>query len=153
MVVVVVGVEGLAEVLHGGGVQLAVFLGQANHLVARVLDGAGLVGGHMAGGGGNDALPALQHGGNDDGVRLGAAGDEGHVGIRAGAGRANLLLGACAVRVGAVAGHLLKVGLHQLLQDGGVGALAVVVFKIVHFRFPSLSQDKFIICLLGAVVN
>ena len=34
MVVVRVGVEGLAEILHRGGVQLAVFLGQADDLVA-----------------------------------------------------------------------------------------------------------------------
>ncbi len=44
--------------------------------MAGVLDGTGLVGGHMAGGGSQHALPALQHGGDDDGVGLGAAGDE-----------------------------------------------------------------------------
>ena len=138
VVVVGVGVEGLAEVLHRGGVQLAVFLGQADHLVARVLDGSGLMARHMAGGGGNHALPAVQQGSNDDGVGLGAARDKAHVCLGAGAGGADLLFGACAVGVGAIAGHFLQIRLHQLLQDGGVGALAVVVFKIVHFRIPSL---------------
>ena len=100
--------------------------------MAGVLDGAGLVPGYMAGGSSHYALPPLQHGRNDDGVALGAAGDELHVGLRAGAGGADLLPGAGAVGVGAVAGDLFKVGLGQLLQNGGVCTLAVVVFKIQH---------------------
>ena len=67
-----------------------------------------------------------------DGVALGAAGDELHIGLRAGAGGADLLPGAGAVGVGAVAGDLFKVGLGQLLQNGGMCTLAVVVFKIQH---------------------
>ena len=90
----------------------------------------------MAGGRGQHALPALQHGGNDDGVGLGAAGDEGYVGVRAGAGGADLLPRTGAVGVGAVAGHLFKVGLGQLLQDGGMGTLAVVIFKVQHKNAP-----------------
>ena len=86
----------------------------------------------MAGGSGQHTLPPLQHGRNDDGVGLGAAGNEGHIRIRAGAGRADLLLGTGAIGVGAVAGHLFKVGLGQLLQNGGMGTLAVVVFKVQH---------------------
>ena len=104
--------------------------------MAGVLDGTGFVGGHMAGGRGQHALPALQHGGNDDGVGLGAAGDEGHVGVRAGAGGADLLPCTGAVGVGAVAGHFFKVGLGQLLQDGGMGTLAVVIFKVQHKNAP-----------------
>ena len=132
MVVVVVGVEGSHQRPQLGGVQLAVVLGQGNDLVAGVLDGTGLVPGHMAGGSSHHALPPLQHGRDDDGVALGAAGDELHIGLRAGAGGADLLPGAGAVGVGAVAGDLFKVGLGQLLQNGGVCTLAVVVFKIQH---------------------
>ena len=136
MVVVDVGIEGGAPVPYIGGRHLALVGRQADHFVAGVLDGTGFVGGHMAGGRGQHALPALQHGGNDDGVGLGAAGDEGHVGVRAGAGGADLLPCAGAVGVGAVAGHLFKVGLGQLLQDGGMGTLAVVIFKVQHKNAP-----------------
>ena len=88
--------------------------------------------GHMAGGGGDDALPAAERGGDDDGVGLGAARDEENICLGAGAGGAYLLLCAGAVGVGAVAGDLFKVGLGQLLQNGGVCTLAVVVFKVQH---------------------
>ena len=132
MVVVVIGVEGGCQRPQLGGVQLAVVLRQGDDLVAGVLDGTGFVPGHMAGGSSHYALPPLQHGRDDDGVALGAAGDELHVGLRAGAGGADLLPGAGAVGVGAVAGDLFKVGLGQLLQNGGVCTLAIVVFKIQH---------------------
>ena len=107
-------------------------LRQGDDLVAGILDGTCLVPGHMTGGSSHYALPPLQHGRDDDGVALGAAGDELHIGLRAGAGGADLLAGAGAVGVGAVAGDLFKVGLGQLLQNGGVCTLAVVVFKIQH---------------------
>ena len=60
------------------------------------------------------------------------AGDEEDVCLGAGAGGAYLLLCAGAVGVGAVAGHLLEVRFRQLLQDGGMRTLAVVVLKIQH---------------------
>ena len=132
VVVIVVGVEGSHQFPQLGGVQLAVVLRQGNHLVAGVLDGTGFMTGYMAGGSSHHALPPLQHGRDDDGVALGAAGDELHIGLRAGAGGADLLPGAGAVGVGAVAGDLFKVGLGQLLQNGGMCTLAVVVFKIQH---------------------
>ena len=132
VVVVVVGVEGGHQCPQLGSVQLAVVLGQGDDLVAGVLDGTCLVPGYMTGGSSHYALPPLQHGRDDDGVALGAAGDELHIGLRAGAGGADLLAGAGAVGVGAVAGDLFKVGLGQLLQNGGVCTLAVVVFKIQH---------------------
>ena len=132
MVVIVVGVEGSHQFPQLGGVQLAVVLRQGDHLVAGVLDGTGFMTGYMAGGSSHYALPPLQHGCDDDGVALCAAGDELHIGLRAGAGGADLLPGAGAVGVGAVAGDFFKVGLGQLLQNGGVCTLAVVVFKIQH---------------------
>ena len=135
MVVVGVGVEGGAPAAHIGGAHLALVGGQRDDLVAGVLDGTGFVGGNVAGGGGQHALPALQHGRNDDGVGLRAAGNKGDVRIRAAAGGADLGFGAGAVGVGAVAGHLFKVGLGQLLQNSGVCTLAVVVFKIKHLIF------------------
>mgnify|MGYP000467761374 CR=1 FL=1 len=49
------GIEEMAEILHRGGIQLAVLLGQADDLVAGELDGTRLMTGHMAGGGGDDA--------------------------------------------------------------------------------------------------
>ena len=147
VVVVRVGVEGLAEVLYIGGVQLAVLLGQADDLVAGELDGTRLMTGHMAGGGGDDALPAAERGGDDDGVGLGAAGDEEDVCLGAGAGGADLLLCAGAVGVGAVAGHLLEVRFRQLLQDGGMRTLAVVVLKIQHILSLSFITIKKMILL------
>ena len=147
VVVVRVGVEGLAEILHRGGIQLAVLLGQADDLVAGELDGTRLMTGHMAGGGGDDALPAAERGGDDDGVGLGAAGDEEDVGLGAGAGGAYLLLCAGAVGVGAVAGHLLEVRFRQLLQDGGMRTLAVVVLKIQHILSLSFIMIKKMILL------
>ena len=147
VVVVRVGVEGLAEILHRGGIQLAVLLGQADDLVAGELDGTRLMTGHMAGGGGDDALPAAEHGGDDDGVGLGAAGDEEDVCLGAGAGGAYLLFCAGAVGVGAVAGHLLEVRFRQLLQDGGMRTLAVVVLKIQHILSLSFITIKKMILL------
>ena len=132
VVVVTVGVESGHQLPQLGSIHLAVVLRQSDHLVAGVLDGTGLVPGHMAGGSGHHALPPLQHGRNDDGVALRTAGNELHIGLRAGAGSADLLAGAGAVGVGAVARDLFKVGLGQLLQNGGVCTLAVVVFKIQH---------------------
>ena len=146
VVVVRVGVEGLAEVLYIGGVQLAVLLGQADDLVAGELDGTGLMPGHMAGGGGEHALPAVEQGGNDDGVGLGAARDEGHICLGAGAGGADLLLCAGTVGVGAVAGHFLEVGLGQLLEDGRMRALAVIIFKIQHIRSTPFLQRMTLLC-------
>ena len=132
MVVVAVCVEGGAEVADVGSVQLAILVGQAQHLVAGVLDGPGLVAVDMARGSCHDPFPPVQHRRDDDGVGLGAAGDEGHIRFRAGTGGADLLPRAGTVGVGAVAGHLFKVGLHQLLQDGRMGSLAVVVLKVKH---------------------
>ena len=136
VVVVGIGIEGGAPVAHIGGTHLALVGGQGNDLVAGILNGTGFVCSHMAGGSSHHALPALQHGRNDDGVGLGAAGDEGHVCIRAAAGSADLCFGAGAVGVGAIAGHLFKVGLGQLLQDGRVCTLTVVVLEIQHIVTP-----------------
>ena len=147
VVVVRVGVEGLAEILHRGGIQLAVLLEQADDLVAGELDGTRLMTGHMAGGGGDDALPAAEHGGDDDGVGLGAAGDEEDVCLGEGAGGTYLLFCAGAVGVGAVAGHLLEVRFRQLLQDGGMRTLAVVVLKIQHILSLSFITIKKMILL------
>ena len=90
--------------------------GAGEAFCAEVFKGSELCGIKRGSGG---ALPPLQHGRDDDGVALGAAGDELHIGLRAGAGGADLLAGAGAVGVGAVAGDLFKVGLGQLLQNGG----------------------------------
>ena len=126
----------LTDVFYIGGAHLALVGGQGNDLVAGILNGTGFVCSHMAGSSSHHALPALQHGRNDDGVGLGAAGDEGHVCIRAAAGSADLCFGAGAVGVGAIAGHLFKVGLGQLLQDGRVCTLTVVVLEIQHIVTP-----------------
>ena len=125
-----VGVECSAEILHILGGHFAVGVGQAEHLVARELDGTGLMGGYMAGGGSQHALPAVEHGADDHGVGLSAAGDEEDIRLRAGAGRADLLFGAGTIGVGAVTGNFFKVGLYQFLQNGRVGTLTVVVFKV-----------------------
>ena len=112
---IAIGIEGPAPVLNSPGIQLAVGVRQADDLVARELDGTGLVSGHMAGGCGQHTLPAAQHRCNDDGVALGAARNEPDIGIRCAARRADLLPRAGAIGIGAVAGDLFKVGLHQLL--------------------------------------
>ena len=112
---IAIGIEGPAPVLNRPGIQLAVGVRQADDLVARELDGTGLVSGHMAGGCGQHALPAAQHRCNDDGVALGTARNEPDIGIRCAARRADLLPRAGAIGIGAVAGDLFKVGLHQLL--------------------------------------
>ena len=115
MVHIAIGIEGPAPVLNRPGIQLAVGVRQADDLVARELDGTGLVSGHMAGGCGQHTLPAAQHRCNDDGVALGAARNEPDIGIRCTARRADLLPRTGAIGIGAVAGDLFKVGLHQLL--------------------------------------
>ena len=112
---IAIGIEGPAPVLNRPGIQLAVGVRQADDLVARELDGTGLVSGHMAGGCGQHTLPAAQHRCNDDGVALGAARNEPDIGIRCAARRADLLPRTGAIGIGAVTGDLFKVGLHQLL--------------------------------------
>ena len=52
-----------------------------------------------------------------------------------------------AVGVGAVAGHLLEVRFRQLLQDGGMRTLAVVVLKIQHILSLSFITIKKMILL------
>ena len=49
--------------------------------------------------------------------------------------------------VGAVAGHLLEVRFRQLLQDGGMRTLAVVVLKIQHILSLSFITIKKMILL------
>ena len=103
--------------------------------------------GHMAGGGGDHALPAAGMEAMTmelvwvppEMKKTSASG--------AGAGGADLLLCAGAVGVGAVAGHLLEVRFRQLLQDGGMRTLAVVVLKIQHILSLSFIEIKKMILL------
>ena len=53
---IAIGIEGPAPVLNRPGIQLAVGVRQADDLVARELNGTGLVGSHMAGGCGQHTL-------------------------------------------------------------------------------------------------
>ena len=46
----------------------------------------------------------------------------------------------------AVAGHLLEVGLGQLLEDGRMRALAVIIFKIQHIRSTPFLQRMTLLC-------
>ena len=86
----------------------------------------------MAGLGGHHALGGVQQQVNGQLIGLGAAGDEKHLGLRGLAGRPDLFGGFGAVMVGSVAGHLLQIGAGERLQNAGVAALAVIVFKRKH---------------------
>ena len=135
MLVVAVRVERGAVVVELGGVDLAVMVGERQHLVPGGLDGAGLMHVDVPGGGGHRACIGGGDGVDDGLVGLGAADQEAHIRIRRAAGLADAGLGGFADGVGAVAGELRGVRGFQTFEDAGVGAAAVVVLKGQHGRF------------------
>ena len=106
------------------------------------LHSAGFMAVDVSGVRGDNALIWMQHGVDDDLIGLGAAGDEKHVGVRAGAGGADLFLGGVAVAVLAISGELFQIGFQQVLQNGLVGAFSVVAFKRQHENFSFIYEIR-----------
>ena len=92
--------------------------------------------------GGDDRLVGPQEGGDGQKVCLGAAGEKVDVRLRSGADPADGLPGVVAHGVQGVAAGLLQIGVHQALEDFGVGALAVVVAEAVHGMVPHFQNSK-----------
>ena len=67
--------------------------GKGDDLVAAAFDGAGLVHADMSAFSGNDALPGLQHGGENQGICLRAADKKENVGPGGAAGGTDLFAG------------------------------------------------------------
>ena len=132
VLVVLVGVEGGAEGLHILRAELAALLRQGQDLVAGELDGPGLVGADVAGPGAEDALPGAEQGVDDKLIGLGAAHEKADPPLRAGAGGEDLLRGAPAVGVRAVARQGFQVRLHETAQDLRMGPGDVVTGKGKH---------------------
>ena len=89
----------------------------------------------------HNALIVPQHGGNDGGIGLGAAGKQVHIGPGTAAGRLDFFAGRCGEDVFPVAGFLLEIGGHQALQNAGMGALRVITSKGNHrFAISSTGQ-------------
>ena len=107
----------LAQIVR---VQLAVPVRNGQHLVSGALDGAGLMGVHMAAGGRDNALIRTQQRVDDNHVGLRAAGEEVNLSLRAGAGRLDLLRSGRGDLVISVAGERLHIGLCQMFQNFGV---------------------------------
>ena len=96
--------------LHQSGSQLAVGRIDVADLVARGLDGAGLMGVDVAGVGGDDRLVGLQKRVDDHQIGLGAAHQKVDVGVRGLAQAADQIGGGLAAGVHAVAAGLLRIG-------------------------------------------
>ena len=127
-----VGVEGAQVGGHVGGLQLAIVLGQGDHLVARRLDGARLVHRDVPGVGCDHAFVAGEQRRDDHGVGLRAAHEEEHVGGVVGAGGADALCSARAEPVGTVARSRLQVGGGQGFKDTRMRAGGIVVLEGNH---------------------
>ena len=122
-------------VLHLLRSDLAVGGGQGDDLMARGLDGTGLMAVDVTADGGNHALPGPQDGGDDGGVGLGAAHQKMHVGLRGLAGGLDLLTRRLTVLVLAVAHSLDHICLVELLHHIGMGTLQIVAVEIDHGSF------------------
>ena len=142
MPVAVICVEGLQIVPYVHGIQLAVAVGDGEDLVTGGLHSAGFMAVDVSGVRGDNALIWMQHGVDDDLIGLGAAGDEKHVGVRTGAGGADLFLGGVAVAVLAISGELFQIGFQQVLQNGLVGTFSVVTFKRQHENFSFIYKIR-----------
>ena len=100
--------------------------------MAAKLDGARLVASDMAGLGGKDALVGREQHVDHRRVGLRAAHQKKHVGIGGLTGLANKVLGTLGVRIGAVAGLRLHIGVDERLQHRRMGAVGIVVVKREH---------------------
>ena len=123
-------------VRDSGGRELAVRAGHGDHLVAGGLDGAGLVHVDVAGVGRDHGLPRAQEGGRGELVRLRAADEKVHVGIRAGEAGADGVGCAAAVIVEPVARGGAEIRIAQGAQYVRVGALGVIILEAEHGGFP-----------------
>lgn len=131
----------LGAVLRGGGRngdggELAVCAGHGDHLVAGGLDRAGLVHVDMAGVGCDHGLPRAQERSRGEQVRLRAADEKVHVGIRTGKAGADSIGRTAAVVVEPVAGGGAEIRVAQGAQHVRVCALGIVILKAEHGGFP-----------------
>ena len=120
--------------LHQSGGELAVFGADGADLVAGGLDGAGLMGVHMAGMDGDHRLIGGQERRDGHQVGLGAAHQEMDVGVRRVAELADQVRRLLAVVIHAIAAGLLQVGIRQGLEYLGMGTFAVIVAEAVHIK-------------------
>lgn len=128
------GVVLFDEVLHLLRVELAVGSGQGEHFVAGGFDGAGFVGGDVAGFGSDNALVRPQDMGDYSGIGLRAAHQKMHISCLAANGRADFGAGRLAVGIKAVARGLLKIAVNHALKNGRMAAGEIVVAKREHGR-------------------
>ena len=122
-------------VRNGGGGELAVCAGHGDHLVAGGLDRAGLVHVDVAGVGSDHGLPRAQERSRGEQVRLRAADEKVHVGIRTGKAGADGV-GRAAVVVEPVAGGGVEIRVAQGAQNVRVCALGIVILEAEHGGFP-----------------
>ena len=121
---------------------LALVAGDGEHLVAAKLDGARLVAGDVTSLSSNDALVGRKQHVDHRRVGLRAAHQKKHVGIGGLTGLANKVLGTLGVRIGAVAGLRLHIGVDERLQHRRMGAVGIVVVKREHDNplLPGIGQ-------------
>ena len=120
--------------LHQSRGELAVLCADGADFVAGGLDGAGLVGVHMAGMDGNHRLIGGQERGDGHQVGLGAAHQKMDVGVRRIAELADQVRRLLAVVIHAIAAGLFQVGIRQSLEYLGMCALAVIIAEAVHIK-------------------
>lgn len=130
VLVVAVGVMAADGGLNLLGINLAAHGRESQHLVAAMLDGAGLMNIDVTVRCADDALIGTKHGGDDSRVGLRAAHEEVNIGIGSLTGSLDQFAGMGAVFVLAVAGSLHEVRSHQTLQDGWMSAFVVITLEL-----------------------
>ncbi len=99
-----------------------------------MLDGPGLMSADMPGIRRNHALIRAQQRFYHDCIGLRSAGEKENLRFRAGAGHTDLLLGALAIAIHAIARRFFQVRLHQALQDERVRPFQIIAAKILPHR-------------------
>lgn len=127
---------------NGGGSELAVRSGHGDHLVAGGLDRAGLVHVDVAGVGSDHGLPRAQERSRGEQVRLRAADEKVHVGIRTGKAGADGVGRAAAVIVEPVARGGVEIRVAQGAQNVRVCALGIVILEAEHGALLSSVWDS-----------
>ena len=117
---------------NGGGGELAVCTGHGDHLVTGGFDRAGLVHVDVTGVGCDHGLPRAQERGRGEQVRLRAADEKVHVGIRTGKAGADGIGRAAAVIVEPVAGGGVEIRVAQGAQHVRVCTLGIVILEAEH---------------------
>ena len=143
VLVIRVGGGRLQIVAQLGRVHLALVSGNREHLVPRVFHGTRLVDADVARLGRHHTLVVAQHGRNHGRIGLRAAHQEEYFRLRRIARRADLLFGAFAIMIHAVARQLFKVGRGQARKNLRMRPFRIVASKRNHARYKYVFVQRY----------